>query len=98
MPFVGTFCFDVKAKTRYSTGNMFDRSELEKLARFGEIFAVSVFLACLEDERQAWWLRVADLAALPPNHKGIITVPLDYALAVDMTAPLQEALHEVARV
>lgn len=98
VPMVGTLCFDVKAKTRYRGGFIFDRAEVTKLAAFDELFNLTTLFACLDPEGGpgSWWFRVADLDRMPDDKRGErLTVDVRAGLAVDMERPFQEALRDL---
>jgi Holliday junction resolvase len=100
LPFVGTIAFDVKAKSLYEGCLLFDKSEIDKLILFDEIFRMTTFLACLDPEKssRSWWFRVALLARLRTERKmGVSTMKVHVAdgLEVDMERPLQDALANV---
>lgn len=98
LPMVGTLCFDVKAKTRYRNGYIFDREEITRLASFNELFNLTTLLACLDPEGgpKSLWFRVLDLDRMPDGQKaGTVDVSVSTGLAVDMDRPFQEALRDV---
>lgn len=98
VPTVGTLCFDVKAKTRYPGGFIFDRLEVTKLAAFDTLFNLTTLFACLDPEGGAasWWFRVADLDRMADGRTpGRLTVDVRAGLAVNLGRPFQEALRDL---
>lgn len=100
LPFVGTIAFDVKAKSLYEGCFIFDKSEIERLILFDDIFRITTFLACLDPDNpdRSWWFRVALLARRPAERKrGVLTLrtAISDGLEVDLTRPLQEALKDL---
>jgi hypothetical protein len=98
VPMVGTLCFDVKAKTRYRGGFIFDRAEVTKLAAFDELFNLTTLFACLDPDggTASWWFRVADLDRRPDDRPGgRLTVSVRDGLTVDLERPFQEALRDL---
>lgn len=99
LPYVGTLAFDVKSKTAYDEGFLFDAAEIRGLALFDDLFRVSTFLACLDPEgsAQSLWFRLPELTHCPQRKiKGKMTfaVPFTAGIPVDMARPFQEALRD----
>lgn len=99
-PFVGMIAVDVKAKSFYEGGLIFDVSEIDKLAKFDEIFRITTFLACVDPDNptRTWWYRIGALTARPPVRRmGAMTIHVSISdgLEADMTRPLQEMLRDL---
>ncbi|MBK5956692.1 hypothetical protein CCR97_00370 [Rhodoplanes elegans] len=98
LPFVGTLAFDVKSKNLYGGAYLFDVSEVERLDRFGDLFKIAVFFACLDPQGgpDSRWFRVETLRDHPRKKlrgRAVHVVPLSYGLAVNMQLSFQEALR-----
>ena len=76
---IGLLGFDVKAKTVYRGQIFFDVEEVCRLANFGQLFNVSIYLACQKPRGDgAWWAWVPDLAlrSPAPGSPGAFAVPV----------------------
>ena len=78
MPYVGTIVFDVKSKTPYEGGFLFDVAEVRRLEHFDDLFRITTFFACLDPDggRQSVGFRVAELMHCPVHKvKGKLALP-----------------------
>jgi hypothetical protein len=96
IPGVGLVAFDVKAKTIYPEGIIFDVAEVRKLRTFARLFHLTVYFACFNtsDAQQFFWVRLDQLDDLPAvRRNGSLTLclPLDQALPVALNAPFSTA-------
>lgn len=92
IPGVGLIAFDVKAKTVYPEGLIFDVAEVQKLRTFARLFHLTVYFACLDPEGgpQSYWVRLDRLDDVPAVRRGgclTLTLPLDGAMPVLLTEP-----------
>jgi hypothetical protein len=99
LPYVGTIAFDVKSKTHYGDGFLFDAAEVRGLALFDDIFRISTFFACLDPQGsdQSLWFRLPELTHFPVRTvkgKSAFAVPLSAGIPVSMARPFQEALRD----
>lgn len=99
LPYVGTLAFDVKSKTPYEGGFLFDVAEVQKLAHFDDLFRVSTFFACLDPSGspQSVWFRIPELLHCPTRKtkgKPVYAVAMSAGISVDMARPFQEALRD----
>ena len=101
VPHVGLLAFDVKAKSVYDDALIFDLAEVRKLATFRRAFHVTVYLACLDDEREGmWWVALDDLFMREPERRGrraVVAFPLAEAHRVEMGRRFQDALVDLSR-
>lgn len=96
IPGIGAVAFDVKAKTTYPEGLLFDLAEVQKLRTFARLFHLTVYFACLDPEGgpSAYWVRLDQLdgvAARRLARKLVLALPLDQAHLVDMRADFYSA-------
>ena len=99
-PYVGTIAFDVKSKTPYEGGFLFDVAEVRRLAHFDDLFRITTFFACLDPDggRQSVWFRVAELMHCPVHKvkgKPAHAVPFTAGVRVDMGRSFQDALRDI---
>jgi len=100
LPYVGTIAFDVKSKTTYEDGFLFDVAEVRRLAHFDDLFRVSTFFACLDPagSPQSVWFRVVELMQCPVRKmkgKPAHAVPFTAGVRVDMGRAFQDALRDI---
>lgn len=98
LPYVGTLAFDVKSKTAYERGFLFDIAEVRGLSAFDDLFRVSTFFACLDPagSSTSYWFRLPEVVHCPKiSAKGqtVHSVPYEAGIKVDMDRPFQEALR-----
>lgn len=96
IPGVGMVAFDVKAKTIYPEGLIFDLAEVRKLRTFARLFHLTVYFACLDPEggQDGFWVRLDQLDEVPAirRHKTLtLTLPTSQALAVSLAEPFYAA-------
>lgn len=96
IPGVGLVAFDVKAKTVYPEGLIFDLAEIQKLRTFARLFHLTVYFACLDPEGgpQGYWVRLDQLNSVPVTlHSGKCTLqlPPSDALPVSLREPFYTA-------
>ena len=96
IPGVGLVAFDVKAKTVYPEGLIFDVSEIQKMRTFARLFHLTVYFACLDPAGgpQAYWVRLDQLDDVPAVHRGgglTLTIPLGKTLPVSLAEPFYAA-------
>lgn len=96
IPGIGAVAFDVKAKTTYPEGLLFDLAEVQKFRAFARLFHLTVYFACLDPEGGpfAYWVRLDQLdgvAARRLARKLVLALPLDQAHPVDMRADFYSA-------
>lgn len=96
IPGIGLVAFDVKAKTIYPEGLVFDLDEIRKLRTFARLFHLTVYFACLDPEGGplAYWVRLDQLDAEPARRlagKLALVLPLERAQPVDMRADFYSA-------
>lgn len=96
IPGVGLVAFDVKAKTIYPEGLIFDLAEVCKLRTFARLFHLTVYFACLDPDGgpQGHWVRLDQLDAVPATRRAgamVLTIPLDETLPVSLSEPFYEA-------
>jgi len=96
IPGIGAVAFDVKAKTTYPEGLLFNVAEVQKLRAFAWLFHLTVYFACLDPEGGplAYWVRLDQLDTLPAQRRGrtlVLALPLDRAHLVDMRADFYSA-------
>lgn len=97
---IGLLGFDVKAKTIYRGQIFFDAEEVRRLANFGQLFNVSIYLACQRPRGDgAWWAWVPDLAlrSPAPGTSGAFAVPVRELQLVSFREPFDTALGEALR-
>ena len=99
IPHVGMVAFDVKAKTLYPEGLVFDLDEIRNLRAFARSFRVTIYFACLNPEggHLAYWVRLDQLDAVPLQYmakKPVLVLPLDQAQPVDMRASFFDAFFD----
>ncbi|MEP9356888.1 hypothetical protein ABLE93_25490 [Xanthobacter sp. KR7-65] len=99
IPHVGMVAFDVKAKTLYPEGLVFDLDEIRRLRAFARMFRVTIYFACLDPEggHQAYWVRLDQLDGIPLQHmakKPVLILPLSQAQPVDMRASFYDAFWD----
>lgn len=85
IPGVGLVAFDVKAKTIYPDGLIFDLAEVRKLRTFARLFHLTVYFACLDPDGgpQGYWVRLDQLDEVPARRRGgafTVALPVDEAL------------------
>ncbi len=100
LPYIGAMAFDVKSKTLYEEGFIFDVSEVERLAMFDQLFRITTFFACLDPQGSpvSVWFRVSDLATYEIARRGgkrVLIVPFAHGLVVDVRSPFQDAFGRV---
>lgn len=84
IPGVGLVAFDVKAKTIYNDGLIFDLDEVRKLRTFAQLFHLTVYFACLDPDggRSAYWVRLDQLdVARAVRRNGLLTLAMPVAEA-----------------
>lgn len=97
IPGVGMVAFDVKAKTIYPEGLIFDLDEVRKLRNFARMFHCTVYFACLNPEggdRPGYWIRLDQLDDVPAVRRGkvlTLCMPIERALPVSMDEPFYAA-------
>lgn len=96
IPGVGLVAFDVKAKTVYPEGLIFDVAEVQKLRTFARLFHLTVYFACLDPEGgpQGYWVRLDQLDGVPAVRRAgglVLIIPLDKTLPVSLSEPFYEA-------
>lgn len=96
IPGVGLVAFDVKAKTVYGEGIIFDVAEVQKLRTFARLFHLTVYFACLDPEggQDGFWVRLDQLDELPAirrNKTLTLTLPTSQALVVSLAEPFYAA-------
>jgi len=90
IPGVGLVAFDVKSKTVYPEGIIFDLDEIQKLRTFARLFHLTVYFACLNvagEGPRAYWVRLDQLDDVPAiRRRGVLTLclPVDKALPVTL--------------
>ncbi|MEH6952701.1 hypothetical protein V4R08_15625 (plasmid) [Nitrobacter sp. NHB1] len=93
IPGVSLVAFDVKAKTIYPEGVIFDLDEVGKLRTFARLFHCTVYFACLNPEggeRPDYWIRLDQLDEVPAVRRGkalTLCMPIERALPVSMDEP-----------
>ncbi|MCC3243811.1 hypothetical protein LG047_00475 [Methylocystis sp. WRRC1] len=67
IPGIGLVAFDVKAKTVYPEGLIFDVDEVRKLRALARLFHLTVYFACLDPEGgpHGYWVRLDQLDFVP---------------------------------
>lgn len=103
IPGVGLVAFDVKAKTIYEDGLIFDLDEVRKLRTFAQLFHLTVYFACLDPEGgpAAYWVRLGQLDGVPAvrrNGSLTLALPLNEAQAVSMERPFYAAFIEAVSI
>jgi hypothetical protein len=97
IPGVGMVAFDVKAKTIYPEGLIFDLDEVRKLRTFARLFHCTVYFACLSPEggeHPGYWIRLDQLDDVPAVRRGkvlTLCMPIERALPVSMNEPFYSA-------
>lgn len=96
IPGVGPVAFDVKAKSVYAEGLLFDLDEVRKLRTFARLFHITVYFACLDPVGgpSAWWVRLDQLDAVEARRRAgrlVLPLPLDEAQPVDLQADFYSA-------
>lgn len=96
IPGVGLVAFDVKAKTIYPEGLIFDLAEIQKMRTFARLFHLTVYFACLDPEGgdAGYWVRLDQLDAVPAvRRRGGLTLalPLTEAMPVTLQEPFYAA-------
>lgn len=96
IPGVGLVAFDVKAKTVYPEGLIFDLAEIVKLRTFARLFHLTVYFACLDPEGGplGYWVRLDKLDDTPAVRRaGALTlcIPVTRAVPVSLTEPFYSA-------
>jgi hypothetical protein len=96
IPGVGLVAFDVKAKTVYGEGIIFDVAEVQKLRTFARLFHLTVYFACLDPEggQDGFWVRLDQMDEVPAvrRHKTLtLTLPISEALPVSLAEPFYAA-------
>lgn len=88
IPGVGLVAFDVKSKTIYPEGIIFDLDEIQKLRTFARLFHLTVYFACIAgDGLHAYWVRLDQLDDVPAQRRGtslILCIPLEQAMLVSL--------------
>lgn len=89
VPGVGTVAFDVKAKTIYQDGLIFDLDEVRKLRTFARFFHLTVYFACLDPTGgpQSYWVRLDQLDFIKPVERNgcrSLALPLSRAQPVSL--------------
>lgn len=97
IPGVGPVAFDVKAKTVYPEGLMFDEAEIQKLRNFARLFHLTVYFACLDPEGgpHGYWVRLDQFDDLPATRRRgslVLIVPIDQALPTTTAEPFYATL------
>lgn len=97
IPHAGSLAFDVKAKTVYDGHLILDLVEVEKLARFGRLFNMTAYFACMDLEREDrhWWVPLDALQSRTPERRGkrrVVTIPTDEAFEVPFDCSFLEAV------
>ncbi|MBB3938060.1 hypothetical protein [Aureimonas phyllosphaerae] len=100
LPGVGLVAFDVKSKELFNGTFLFDLDEVRRLETFARLFHLTVIFACLPPYGgdRAYWVRLADLLALPVEKRGltpVVALPLAQAVPVDLTQPFHAALVQL---
>jgi hypothetical protein len=95
IPGVGLVAFDVKAKTIYPEGLIFDLAEVQKLRTFVRLFHLTVYFACLDPEGgpQGYWVRLDQLDEVPAVRRAgglVLVIPMDKTLPVSLSEPFYE--------
>ena len=98
----GQLAFEVKAKTIYPDGLIFDLKEVKGLRVFSREMCMSVVFACLDPEggSQAYWVRLDQLDFARVTMRGgkpTVACALDRALGVDMTFSFWDAYFETIK-
>ncbi|WP_439926190.1 hypothetical protein [Nitrobacter sp. JJSN] len=97
IPGVGLVAFDVKAKTVYPEGLIFDLDEIQKMRTFARLFHLTVYFACLNTEsgdKPGYWVRLDQLDEVPAVRRGkglTLCIPVAHALPVSMNEPFYTA-------
>jgi len=89
IPGVGLVAFDVKAKTLYPEGLIFDLEEVRKMRVFARLFHLTVYFACLDPAggSEGCWVRLDQLDSVPAvRRNGTMTlcVPLHDTIPVSL--------------
>lgn len=79
---------------------LFDVSEVNRLAHFGELFAISTFFACLDPAGSPTRFGFACTSCCLPRSQGeggkpAAVVPFAQGVRVTMGRPFQDALRDV---
>lgn len=103
IPGVGLVAFDVKAKTIYGDGLIFDLDEVRKLRTFAQLFHLTVYFACLDPEGgpAAYWVRLDQLdsvSAVRRNGSFTLALPIGEAQSVSLERPFYAAFVEAVAV
>lgn len=96
IPYTGCMAFDVKAKSAYDDRLIFELGEVDKLARFGAHFHMSLYFACfdLDAPDRFYWVALRDLIGRAPERRGkarVVTIPTAEAFEVEYSAPFLDA-------
>lgn len=95
IPGVGLVAFDVKSKTIYPEGIIFDLDEIQKLRTFARLFHLTVYFACVTgDGMHAYWVRLDQLDEVPALRRGkvlTLCVPTEQALLVPLSQSFYSA-------
>lgn len=96
IPYAGSMAFDVKAKSTYDDHLIFAVDEIEKLARYGAHFHVSVYFACLDLDQpeRFYWVPLQELIGRPHERRAkalVITFPVERAMKVQFSEPFFDA-------
>lgn len=96
IPGIGLVAFDVKAKTVYPEGLIFDVDEVRKLRAFAHLFRLTVYFACLDPEGGplGYWVCLDQLDFVPSvrrNGKLTLALPCAAALPVSQEEPFYSA-------
>lgn len=103
VPGVGSVAFDVKAKSLYGGGLIFDVDEVQRLRTFARLFHLSVFFACLDPEGgpYSYWVRLDQLDNKPAERRGsalTLSIGLDEALPVSLRESFHTAFVEAVKL
>lgn len=96
IPYAGSMAFDVKTKVAYDDHLIFEVGEIDKLARYGAHFHVSVYFACfdLDVPDRFYWVPLHDLVHRAPERRGrarVLTMPTTEAFEVAFAEPFLDA-------
>jgi hypothetical protein len=89
--------FDVKAKTVYPEGLIFDLDEIQKMRTFARLFHLTVYFACLNTEggdKPGYWVRLDQLDEVQAVRRGkalTLCIPVKKAQPVSLSEPFYTA-------
>jgi hypothetical protein len=103
VPGVGLVAFDVKSKTIYPEGIIFDLAEVQKLRTFAHMFHLSVFFACLDTANgpASYWVNVDQLDNVPAIRRGdrlTLCLPIADAQPVALNVSFYDAFVQSLRL